>query len=493
MRPMNRKVFAAMARENGWTGDESNDSAESVKAFFKSKGVGDFMIGGQTVTMDEVDDIWKKKVTISYDPTDDVEVNQNEQTESAEEDEDPMVDPEAKSLRDASAKRAAEKHARSQDLIKKVNSISVHSTKTGYNSQLTRTKAAYDMAVRNGEKFMGKQCVFGSADEQEMFGAAARLSITKGGFHHYKHVANDMAMIGKTAGSTSDNAWAGTLVISEVAPNIINLLHQHGAARQLAGTTPMKDGVQSVKRRSADMAFSYVTEGGAIAETNPTYNQVELIARKTAGIARLNNELLDDSAFDLGGEIADSTRAGANLFEDQEYFFGTHGTHGGLAGAIDSSSTYDAALATNWEDYTVPKLQAWLGKVNPEAWTSGTVQIACSSAFYFSVLRRWAMSAGGNTGDKILNGIGGGYSWDGIPVILTEVLPSTYSADQTVAYIGSFKRGTKMGEVKGSAQLTSSGEAFWTTSQFAWKFEERLAFNFHDVGGTSSEVIALKD
>lgn len=501
---MDRKTLVRAAKSAGWTGK----TLDSLKEWAESEGIGEFRVGKDAVSFEKIDEVWGKTVTISVaaDAGEDVVVNDGSaQTEEMDEDEDldakaeDEVEDEDRKQFEAWKRANATKKARSQDNIRKINKINadavnLRTSKTGYNSGESRLKKMYDNAAKNGDLFRGKRPIFTSADEAEYTGAAIRLTATKGGQRAlYPHLNNDLDIVGKTAGSTTDNAWGGSLIVSETAPQIIDLLHQYGAARQLAGVTDMPDGQYDVKRKTSNMSFSYIDEGDTITQTNPAYDTVGLSARKAAGIALANNELLNDSAFSIAEEVTRSSAAGAGLFEDQEYFLGTYGTHGGLAGAIDSNSTYDATLSSGWEDYTIAKLQAWAAKVPAEAWTSKSVKIACSSAFYMAVLRRFALSAGGNTGAAILDGIGGGYAWDSVQVIISEVLPSTYTADQTVAYIGSFDRGTKFGVVRGSEELSASAERYWDNDQFAWRYKERIAFNFHDVGGTSSEVIALKD
>ena len=501
-----RAALISFAQKKGWTGD----TVESLKSWMLRNGYDAVQIDedSEVIEVKDFDGIWGKGVTISIAgsaTSDDVNVADDsmeamEDDEDADSKADEDEDEEAveKSARNARLSKNAAKHARSQEqfsAVKRANLANIQTSKTGYNSGEARIKSMYDRAVKDGELFRGKRPAFSSADEAEYTGAALRLIATKGGQRNwYSQVDNDLAIVGKTAGSTTDNAWAGSLIVSETAPQIIDLLHQYGATRQLVGVTDMPDGTFDVKRKTSNMAFSYVDEGSTISQTNPAYDTVQLNARKAAGIALVNNELLNDSAFSIADEVTRSTAAGAGYFEDQEYFLGTHGTHGGLAGNIDANSTYDAALSSSgWEDYTIAKLQAWAAKVPAEAWTTKSVKIACSSAFYMAVLRRYALSAGGNTGAAILDGIGGGYAWDSVQVIISEVLPSTYTADQTVAYMGGFDRGTKFGVVRGSEELTASAERYWDNDQFAWRYKERIAFNFHDVGGTSSEVIALKD
>lgn len=456
----------------------------------------------------DADSIRKAWKAVEITPTNGEEIILNEPPEMTEE-----ADPEDEEVKELDEdedenKAKSKKYKQLQKLTRELGikeptfmkSIHEASTKGAPAVHVSAERArrkAFDNAAKNGTLYRGKRVVFGSADEAEYFGAAARLMISKGGHgvpYSRDQYRNDCSIIGtKATGVTTDNAWAGTLIVSETAPQIIDLLHTYGAARQFCPITSMPDGSYDTKRKTSNMTFAYVSEGSAPSETNPAYDNVHLDAKKAAGIARVSMEMLNDSAFELGNEVAQSSAAGMALFEDQEYFLGSHGTHGGLAGNVDSNSTYDAALSSGWEDYTIPKLQAWVAKVPAEAWMKGTVKIACSTAFYQAVLRRFALSAGGNVGGALLDGVGGGYGWDGIPVVLSEVLPSTYSADQLVAYIGDGGRGSKFGVVSGSEALKYTDQRYWDTDEVAWMASERIDFNFHDVGGSTSEVIALKD
>jgi hypothetical protein len=41
--------------------------------------------------------------------------------------------------------------------------------------------------------------------------------------------------------------------------------------------------------------------------------------------------------------------------------------------------------------------------------------------------------------------------------------------------------------------LVGSDQRYFEFDQYAWRFTQRVAYNLHDVGGTSSEIIALID
>lgn len=498
---MDRKTFLAIlkfARSRGFEGKTFEQFKGWAEQPETNLGVFDFG-DGKTYTLDDVKAAWDSKavktvtVSIGADAGEDVVVQDaSAQTEELDEEEDMKEMDEDEEIAKSAARRKKFRESQAKfEGIKRVHAPRIMTSKNGHDSALNRRKSMYDRAVKDGLSFMGQRPVFNSSDEAEYAGAMIRLVATKDGTRRYSQLENDRAIV-KTAGSTLDNSWAGTLIVSQVAPEIIDLLHTYGAARQLAGVTNMPDGKFDTKRKTGDMAFGYVDEGDTIPQTNPAHDNVSLNARKVAGIGLVNNEMLNDSAFDIGDIVTKSSASGMAKFEDEEYFLGSYGTHGGLVGNSDSDSTYDAALSSGWEDYTIAKLTAWKGKVPVEAIRDGSVMIACSNAFKESVLNRFALGAAGNTGADVVRGFNMP-TWDGIPIVVTEVLPSTYSADQISAYIGSFKRGTKIGVVEGSEEIDSTSDRYWDTDQFAWRIKERVAFNFHDVGGTSSEVIALKD
>lgn len=476
-----KAALVKTAKGLGW---EGNSLAE-LKQWMDDEGQ-HFTFDGDAV---DIDKSWAKTKTVTISVTADAGeevVVQDATSEMEGESMDPEEEPMPKSGR-----RAAMAAARGQDFRKAFAETT--QIKTVRDFAADSAKKAYNRAANSGALYKGYTPVFADADRAEVFGAAFRLSVM--GDRAYSQKSRDRDIIGiKTTGTTSVNEWGGSLVVSEVGTEVIDLLHTYGATRQLAGVTNMPDGSWQTPRKTTNMSFSFVGEAASISETNPAYDRVQLTAHKLAGIARLSNELLNDSAFNIADEVARSAAAGAAYAEDACYFNGTGlATHAGLVGDVDSSSTHDAALSSSWDDYTIGKLQTWLGKIPAEAWRSGTVQIACSTAFYQSVLLRFAMSAGGNIGSDLQNGFQGNLRWSGVPVILSEVLPSTYSGDQIVAYAGSFKRGTKFGVVSGSEQISTSDQAYWTTDEFGFRYIERIAFNNHDVGGTSSEVIALQD
>jgi HK97 family phage major capsid protein len=484
---MDRKTLLATLKNLG-ADTKKIKNEKDAQAALTGLGYEQLEVAGQGVI--DLAAAWKT-VYITADAGEAIEVVQSE-AEGAS-----MEDPDAEREDEPMARSVQPKRANAREMLGKMNGASGFAGTSGKSVRdlaLNSRKKSYDRAVQHGGLVKGARPVFNSADEAEQFGAAFRLATMK---QPYPQMKRDQEIIGTKAGSTLDNNFAGALVVHETAPQIIDLLHEFGAARQLATVTSMPDGEYRVPRKTANVEFSYVAENGTIGAVNPTFDLVQLIANKMAGICTISNELFNDAAFSIADQVARSTVAGANKLEDQTYFLGTGlGNFNGLVGTLtgDADATFDAALSGSWNDFTVAHIQSWLGKIPVEAWRSGTVKIACSHQFYMTVLRRFAMSAGGNLGGSILDGIGGGFAYDGIPVVITQVLPAVYaSGNDLVAFAGSFERGTKFGVVTGSEQLVGSDQRYFEYDQYAWRFTQRVAYNLHDVGGTSSEIIALID
>ena len=214
---MDRKTLVRAAKSAGWTGK----TLDSLKEWAESEGIGEFRVGKDAVSFDKIDEVWAKTVTISVaaDAGEDVVVNDGSaQTEEMDEDEEldakseDEAEDEDRKQYEAWKRANATKKARSQETIRKINKINadavnLRTSKTGYNSAEARIKKMYDNAAKNGDLFRGKKPIFSSADEAEFTGAAIRLVATKDGQRAmYPNINNDRDIVGKAAGSTTDNA-----------------------------------------------------------------------------------------------------------------------------------------------------------------------------------------------------------------------------------------------------------------------------------------------
>ncbi len=477
---MNRKTMLKHLTREGFTGDTLD---EAIK-FCDIKGI-EFQDGdGQPLP---VKTIWDRKTVYLI-----VEADDGEDVQMVDA---PVADEAMADMDEDEEPVAKRRTTTARDVMKGMSGSTGLSAKNWQNIAASK---AYTAAARNGGSFRGAKCLYGDADRAAFATAALRL----GAFGESRSPAivvayaaqkkEDLAIVGK-AGSIGNNATYGSTVIEEFAPELIENLNSHGAARLAAGVTSMSRDSLQIHRWGSDVTVTDTAEGAVISVSDGSTDRVGLYAKKTAALGRMSSELLNDSALNIANQWGVSVVRAMAQYEDKSFFLGT-GRAVGLvqtAGA-DADSTYDVQSTTGWAAWTIAELQAAKAKLAPWASEDGNLAIVAHPAFYEAVLKVNAYSAGGTPGDAILNGTTV-KAWDGVPFVPCASMPSAYSADQIVAFIGNFTRATKFGVVRGSEQLVTSDDYYFNTDEVALRFTQRWDYNLHDVTGTNTGVIALKD
>lgn len=487
---MNRKTLLKRLRAMGYTG--AADLA-AIKTWLAEEGVDALASDAAGKNIINLDDVWSKTVTISVtaDAGEDVQISDGSSEASAAsygEDEEEMP--------------PTPKRANAAQIMKHYNGGG--SPLSAKNWQNINKRAAYTAAAKSGRAFGGKPCVYPDGDRAEMATAAMRLAAFGKSSNaaivdaYAKWKAHDEEIVGK-AGTIGNNATYGSTVIEDIAPELIENLNSHGAARMVATVTPMSRDSLSMHRWGSDVTVVDTAEGAQGTVTDGSTDRVSLYAKKTMAIGKLSAELLNDSSIQIANKWADSVLRVMSKYEDNSYFRGV-GRAVGLAqtAGANAGATYDnGALnsSTSWAGWTIAALQAAKAKIAPWATEDGSLAIVAHPAFYEAVLKVNAYSAGGTPGDAILNGTRV-KAWDGVPFIPCNIMPSSYSADQIVAYYGNFAKATKFGVVRGSEQIATSDDFYFDTDEVALRFTQRWDYNLHDVTDASTDgpgVIAFKD
>lgn len=443
----------------------------------------------------DVDTIWAKKVTVNFDSSaDDVEFVDAADTDGEAETLEAEMGDEDEGEAEAKSFGPRRQKAVVGDNTRKITKMS-HGLGTGggrFGDRLSAKKKAYDNAIRDGRMLSktGRKPLFNDADRAEAFGAAARLKCM--GPHDYSQKAADERIVQKT-GLAGQNSTGGALVFYETVPELIENFDESGVMRNAIGITTMRDGQRTVSKLNSDVTIYDGGEAEAMTASDILTGNVNLVASKSYALAKESNELLEDSAFDVADIIGRSSLRALGNFEDSSILLGSN-NRDGVANLVGANSTYDATLASSWGDYTITHLQTFLGSVPGWAWDDPNFAIVCSMQFYKSVLCRFALSAGGNTGADVLNGPGGGFSWDGTRVVISQNMPKSYTADQNVAFAGAWSYASKFGLVNGSEAIDVSDQRWFDEDLVGIRVKQRWAFNGHDINNTAdSGVWALKD
>ena len=173
---------------------------------------------------------------------------------------------------------------------------------------------------------------------------------TKANIKMRKFVKNIMNT--KTLNSESSNAAGLYTVPEEFRAEVIRLLNLYGIFRRNSTVLNMSSKTLKIPKLLTAPSGAFVDETSAKSESNPTFDQLTLTRNEYAFITGVSNQLLQDTAIDLIGLLAELAANDFARAEDSEGFIGTGSPITGWAKASDiveitnasSKVTYATAL-----------------------------------------------------------------------------------------------------------------------------------------------------
>ena len=494
--------IAQALRRQGYKGALSDPNA--VRAFMTTEQPMEFTDqNGNTLTVDQAVEYAAKKVTVSVsaDAGEEVEVTGGKMAGGDEDEIGGDAEMEPKSAPKGKGK------------AKTIESVIVAPFvgKSGFTGSAKRS-AYINRKSRFGVGGGDGQVAFDDADRAEAFGAWARKTIL--GNRPYPQAKADDEIIRKTQ-VTTDFTQSGALVPDDFKAELIEIVQEYGAARQVAGVTAMSRDVLEMPRLTADVTANWTGEAAAATSTDPSFDQVRLVASKLTTISKVSNELMNDSAVDVASILARSiARAHANK-EDNAYFLGdgtsTYGGFRGVIGGLKSigANPEDAAglsLAAGdiWSEITQANIDAMFALLYEFSGIQSPV-IVCHSKFYWNVLVKFL-----HRNEHVASAaLVGGYPYSnnpgsrppqtfyGYPVVFSNVMPTastgTSARDTVPMLFGDFRLGSKFGEVSGALEIAQSEHSDFANDLVAIRSKNRVAINVHDIGDgtTPGPIVGL--
>ncbi len=109
---------------------------------------------------------------------------------------------------------------------------------------------------------------------------------------------------GIKAHGEGNNSLGGFLVPDELEQAIIDLRAKFGKFRANTRVLNMSRDTLLINRIAGGLTASFVGEGSSITETDASFDQVSLVARKASTLTRYSRELAEDSVVNLGDFLA---------------------------------------------------------------------------------------------------------------------------------------------------------------------------------------------
>jgi HK97 family phage major capsid protein len=363
--------------------------------------------------------------------------------------------------------------------------------------ELSSKAAAHPITTRKEITVQGKVYSkiknFKNNDEAFRFGSWALACI---GFKKSTQWCADNGIVTKIANLEGNNAAGGFLVPEEFENAIITLREQFGVIRNHARVVPMSSDIKRMPRRSTNLTASFVGEASTASQTNETFDQINLVAKKSMVLTKFSSELSEDAVINFADDLAGEMAYAQAKLEDQCAFIGdstsTYGGINGLANAVGSAGVSTAA-STAFTAITLAQIQAAFALL-PQYADNANAKIFCHKAVWNSVFLRLAYVSGGNNAVDLLTG-SGQLSFAGYPVVLSQAMNSTTGNGSIVCHFGDMSQGVYFGDRRQTAvDFSNSALTSFETDMLCYRATTRWDLVCANVGDTSNagSIVTLK-
>lgn len=296
----------------------------------------------------------------------------------------------------------------------------------------------------------------------------------------------------------SDGTGAHVFVPDEFGTDLILLREQFGLARRLFSVVNMSSDTKTEPRQLSGLTASFVAENSAGTESTMSFDNVTLVAKKLMALARISNELNMDAVISFGDKLAFEIGYAFASKEDDCAFNGTGAsTFGGMVGLLTRLDELTAGTAPGhilgdgnaYSELTLANFESVVGALPVYADVEGQTTWVCHKSFYYNVMVRLALAAGGVTSVEIAGGrrvpVFLGY-----PVQFCQKYPSTAANSQIPVTFGNHRLAAMFGdrrmeEISFSDQASVGGESLWERDQIGVRGTERFDIVVHSYGSNS--------
>jgi len=297
------------------------------------------------------------------------------------------------------------------------------------------------------------------------------------------------------AQSEGVNTAGGFLVPAPMLATIIDLREEYGVFRREANVVPMERDTLSVPRRTGGLTAYFVAENQAATESDASWGQVNLTARKVATLTRMSTEISEDAVINMADRLAAEIAYAFAYKEDLCGFLGDQSTtYGGIQGvaqyfartgvvdtfkgAVNAASGHDLLSEVDKDD-----LAACIGVL--PTYARPNAKWYCSQMAYSLVFESLLMAQGGSGTNDLANGAPPRYM--GFPIVISQVLASTTSAcnNTHLLLFGDLRQACTMG-VSRDVTIATTNDRYFEYDQVGIRGTERFDINFHEYGDASN-------
>ena len=363
--------------------------------------------------------------------------------------------------------------------------------------ELSNKAAAHPITTRKEIKVENKVYSriknFKTNDEAFRFGSWALGCI---GYKKSAQWCADNGIVTKIANLEGNNLAGGFLVPEEFENSIITLREQFGVIRNHARVVPMSSDIKRMPRRSTNLSASFVGEASTASQSNETFDQINLVAKKSMVLTKFSSELSEDAVINFADDLAGEMAYAQAKLEDQCAFIGdSTSTYGGITGLANAVGSAGVSTATSnaFTAITLAQIQAAFALL-PQYADNANAKIFCHKAVWNSVFLRLAYVSGGNNAVDLLTG-SGQLTFAGYPVVLSQAMNSTTGSGAVVCHFGDMSQAVYFGDRRQTAvDFSNSALTSFETDMLCYRATTRWDLVCANVGDATNagSIVTLK-
>jgi HK97 family phage major capsid protein len=264
----------------------------------------------------------------------------------------------------------------------------------------------------------------------------------------------------KTIMSEGSDAVGGYLVPTEFSAEVIRILTDSTPIMQLANIIPMSGWKRQLPRQLTSVSVGWVTEGSRKPATNPTFGQLEQVAKVMAAVIKCSDELLRDSAINLTAFLSELISEAMALEVERVALTGNTASGDPFTGILHASGVNVVPMAGSEVDFD--DIADLLFSMNAANSQGATMALNRTGLKKLIKLRD-------NQGNYIWQPPTGNIPstiWN-TPYVICPTIPNNLGDDQdmTVAFYGRFNRALVISPREGLAVKVSQEAADWVDGQ----------------------------
>lgn len=338
--------------------------------------------------------------------------------------------------------------------------------------------------------------VFDSEDEARSFGLLmlSRRADPREAERATKMLQKEMPSATRAMDSVSD----GALIPTEFSSRLKRLVEAYGAFVRNAFRMPMNSDTLTFLKQTGELTVFLVGENQAGGTSDPKFANVTLNAREWGTLTYVPRTLEEDSAPEVGELIARSVaHAFAKKADDIGFKGDATSTYFGIQGVIPKLQSIDGGAAglvegsgSSWSDLTLHDFEAAAGTL-PEFAGRMEPKWYCSRKFYWTVMVKLQLAAGGVTASEIEGRRERIFMGD--PVEFVQSMPRSSAADQVPCLYGDLREAATIGDRR-QLSVEESRDYKFAERQMTYLGTERIAISVEDVGNSENAgpIVGLK-